>query len=490
MKNMERREFEEAWKRAFEDAGYSPSEKVWTNIELELEKEKASQLKRRLVFYQLLAAASVVFAISIALGMYSMNKRQQSELASNAVSTKPDKKVSPDASGPSGQKRELQQQNVTTDKVNSENDGNTSSSFPRTADVTQDEIRTTSEIGQVQGKGPTDPSFTEESIALTDQKNNIPRHTYVEEVFTSSRERKLPPLTKEVRPRLVQSSATAVVVAPDPLAQMLDRLRKREQELKEEGDKEEKKNEGRQEEKLWTSIGFAAGSFNSVNSGAPALMQESLASADHAHSYASASIANQEAKASGVTYSMGVNLGTKLSERWVFQGGVNYLTQTSDYTQNNVLVNQDFTAFRAANINDIEKTSENIVNTPPHDVNNNVRYLSIPLQAGFLIFNRDFGVQLNAGVATDLFLQNTITATANGEKIDASKAGIGEDSAFRPVNLSGLMGTEVSYRFGRHYRIALNPGLKYPFNSIYKSEEYKATRLSFDVGLRFRYIFH
>jgi hypothetical protein len=97
---------------------------------------------------------------------------------------------------------------------------------------------------------------------------------------------------------------------------------------------------------------------------------------------------------------------------------------------------------------------------------------------------------MNAGVSTDLFLQNTISATSDGEKVDPVKAGIGHNSAFRPLNFSGLMGTELSYKLGKYYRVALNPGLRYPFSSIYKSDYYKSSRLTYDIGLRFRYIFH
>ena len=58
------------------------------------------------------------------------------------------------------------------------------------------------------------------------------------------------------------------------------------------------------------------------------------------------------------------------------------------------------------------------------------------------------------------------------------------------VNFSGLFGTELSYRIGEHYRLALNPGLRYPFGSIYKSQiGVKSMPLTMDVGLKFKYFF-
>jgi hypothetical protein len=253
-------------------------------------------------------------------------------------------------------------------------------------------------------------------------------------------------------------------------------------------DKNDKKNKS---EKLWTSVGFAAGAFNALSPSVSPMPSNSL----YYNANASTTAAKQS-KASGLAYSIGVNVGTKLSERWILQGGVNYLTQSSNYTANSVVVDNNFQSPQAESINvyksqvqlTMDASSAKVAPTVPYTVNNNVQFVSLPVQAGYLFVNRKFGLQLNAGVSTDLFLQNTISPEGGG--ISSTTQSRGEDSPYRSLNFSGLMGTEFSYKLGSRYRVALNPGLRYPFNSLYKTNTgVESTPLTFDVGLRFRYIF-
>src|SRR6478609_6914199 len=65
MRNTEIQKFEERWQQAFEGAEMTPSDSVWSNIDLKLDNEK---MKRRVVYYQRLAAAAVLFALLIGIG--------------------------------------------------------------------------------------------------------------------------------------------------------------------------------------------------------------------------------------------------------------------------------------------------------------------------------------------------------------------------------------------------------------------------------------
>jgi hypothetical protein len=186
---------------------------------------------------------------------------------------------------------------------------------------------------------------------------------------------------------------------------------------------------------------------------------------------------------------MGISFGARITNRWVVQGGVNYMTQVSDYTTTVAVSSSDLNYFKAASLNEFREASgDTYVPTAPYTVNNSLRYISLPVQAGYLVIDRQFGVQMNAGVSTDMFLQNTIDP--EGGALEKTTEGRGEDSPYRSVNFSGLVGSEITYRFADRYRLSLNPGIRYPFKSIYKDEVgVTSTPLTFDIGLRFRYIF-
>lgn len=504
---MEREKFEESWKHAFDEAEISPSEKVWTNIELELEKANGGELKRRLLFYQLLAAASVVFAMAIGgAGYYFAYERPGTDgiaintpdESSDDQSTNIDQVPAPaeaeqpqtysdhqrsQSSQPSTET--IDRQAITRDNtrdlaVNSKSSDNTTSVDRR--DSERSEGGGSGESGKIGIDKTEQPLLANNDAGTTDSRGSefgLP---------TEVGESDLSPLFAR---RDVKLNFEKKEPEVDPVLAMLAKLDLREREMR--GEKDSKKDNNARHEKLWTSVGFAAGSFNAVQ--APSA---SPSTASYQAMAIAAPIVDQESKASGYSYSMGVNLGTKISERWVLQGGVNYLTQSSEYTATGLVADgpgfmaaeryKPLTSNAVVNANEFELGNK-IVYSAPYNVNNSMRYLSIPLQAGYLLVDKTIGVQLNAGVATDLFLQNTVSG--EGDQVADATMPRGSDSPYRSVNLSGLFGTEVSYRVGPHYRVSLNPGIRYPFNTIYKSElGVQSSPLTFDVGLRFRYIFH
>lgn len=522
MTDMERRKFEDTFKEAFDGAEVSPSENVWTNIELDLEKADGGKIRRRLLFYKLLAAASIAFALAIVgIGSYVINEKDRN-LSDRLAATSSDPKSNVSGKDQSGKdqlnKEQLNNDQLNDDQLNKDqlnaDNGNQSESAtlstPETsrnnkketknqaaetdnldkADVNQKPL---SDVRSSQNKTGIASGDQSQRILIDPAKNNIPENSG-DQVLPRATQRdnpsfdltggNLPIFYSPRQPELKFHNAK-----PDPGMILLAKLAEEERQYAE-LDKKEKKDKS---EKLWTSVGFAAGGFSAVN---PSVSPNAAASNSFLAS-SSSSVPDKQANASGVAYSFGVSVGTKLSKRWVLQGGVNYLSQSSDYTATNVVAAENFSTLKAESINELDKLPQmaeaydatKLAPTVPYSVNNNLQFFSLPVQAGYLLVNRKFGLQLNAGVSTDLFLQNTITP--EGGSLDKTTQGRGGDSPYRSVNFSGLMGTELSYRIGQRYRIALNPGIRYPFNSVFKSDVgIESTPLTFDVGLRFRYIFH
>lgn len=504
---MERQNFEGSWKEAFDQAEIGPSDNVWTNIELDLERRETGKIKRRLLFYKMLAAASVFVGMCIGgTGIYILNdQRNMHAVASVNQMPMPGQQQSADVRSMEEQSAGVipsQQQNLVSDNTNQ------SSNLSYDKKSTTEINSSSSSIDKVKSKGvdrgvQDNAGALQPAILLVSESEDLHVNDEVipvsilengriapDEDFVAmdSRfsDRKLPALTNTRDIKLsVSAPEKPEPVATEPDAGEILLASLQVEEL-------EEKKEKSSREKFWTSLGVAAGPFNSVNSSVNT--DNTFAANQAGLADASAPVNNtlrNETKASGVAYSLGFQLGGKVAERWVVQGGVNYLNQSSAFISNVVVENQVGT-FVAGNSREITRQASGetkVYSTASHTVNNSMQFVSLPVQAGFLLVDKAFGVQLNGGVSTDVFLQNTINSPGQGlEKVTEES---GAESPYRPINFSGLFNTEFSYRFAEKYRIALSPGLRYPLNSIYKTNTgLESVPLTFDIGLKFRYIFN
>jgi hypothetical protein len=517
MNDMERRKFEDSFQEAFKDAEVNPSENVWTNIELDLERADGDKMKRRLFFFKMLAAASVVFAMSIAgIGYYVFQTSDSGDVAQtsenfrgiaeqdqtknelNSSSSKNDNAVSSVEKSDADASDKVDSADKSSKPIADESQ-RAKSELPGSATLNENKRSSVTAAKSTQDRSNKNPearsqqngSIAKSTAPLLASDKNLNHSTPDVAQTTAETDdrnktanatvRELPVFYQPAEPELQLPVSTA-----DPGMLLLAKLAAEEKKYA----AEEKKQTKNKPENLWTSVGFSAGGFNANNPSVAPVPANAM------YNMNSATTATKQSKASGLAYSVGVSVGTNLSNRWVIQGGINYLTQTYDYTANSVVVvDNNFAAPKAESINAFApqladaRADTKVAQTYPYNVNNSVRFVSVPLQAGYLVVNKKFGLQLNAGISTDLFLQNTITPDGGG--LSQTTQGRGDESPYRSLNFSGLMGTEFSYRLGYRYRLSLNPGLRYPFSSVYKSTTgVESTPVTFDVGLRFRYIFH
>lgn len=442
---MESQRFDESFKQAFDGAELPPSDSVWTNVELELEKVSGGSMKRRLIMFQLLAAASTVFALGLG-AVYYLNvepirptKDVQLSEERNAEILIPDVSETTDHAGKEASSQKNDGINNTAEKERTEKHHNRNSNQ-----------WAASHTGKVSEKtAPAKYAPSGEGNAVT---HDVPRVSEPGIQFRYAVK----------APALAIPEKEEDKIEPDAGTLLLARLRDEEKKYQEE-DKE-----ARPQERLWTSIGMGAGMYNPNMSSSSSVL---------------GAAATRSEPSKGTSYSFGVAVGHKISKRFIIQGGVSYLTQNADFSsgaaRNGVAALTEYASI---------SNSRDFVAASPYTVNSSLQFISMPLQAGYVLVDRAFAIQLNGGITTDLFLRNTLTPHDENYKRVSQSAG--EDSPYRSVNFSGLVGTEFGYKLAQQYRVSLTPGLRYSLNSIYKSEiGTQINPIVYDVSLRIRYIF-
>jgi hypothetical protein len=430
---MAKPRFEDEWKAAFERAEVTPSESVWMGIELDLEKASGAAAQKKLVYYRWVAAASVLLTVGAGALFFLSDKQQpvNKSSAAQAGSTAPQSLIQPNR-----ESEALKPGRLKSPEIPSKNSAR----------------NLQKESGSSKGTvGNGLPAHR-----VTEAETKQPRKA---EFLNARTAGQMPVLYSFKNPELPKRGSVA-----DPGMVLLAKLADEERLLN------KKENKTAESEQVWTSFGFGAGSFN-----------------PNAGSSAGAGTFNATGNSSaGISYSVGASVGGRLGKRFVLQGGLAYLSQSASYTSSSYSM-EATTA--VASLDDYIDRQSNLVATSPYEVSSNLQYVTIPLQAGYMIIDRDFAIQLNGGVATDLFIQHRLVPETDQLASVTQKAG--EDSPYRSVNFSGIVGTELSYRFGGHYRIAINPGIRYALNSIYKPDISRdITPVTYDISLRCRYIFN
>lgn len=458
MGSSEKSMFEKPWKDALEEAEVPVSDAVWNSIDRKLTEQESGKMKRSVVYYQRIAAGAIFF--SLLVGTYSVvNFSKESSLTSKEIPAS--------------------NHDVTVELQKEQN-----SEIKSEAILSQDKNKTTREN---LSSSQTKDSFQKQKSSVVTSNDQL----IVEEDFSQ------PVLHDgEVNPQFQSKEALnpsermllKQFVFVEPSARVKGKIREvelfRQLPAISSSFMADSKKKDKNNEKLWASVGASTGSFNpNASRGGNAPTSSALGMAQSVNASSLGGTAS-----SGIANSVGLTMGFKLSDRWIVQGGLSYFTQ--NYGQTSNLISLDgsnqakvFATDYAASTNATLFTS-----STSYKINGVNEVMSFPLQAGYLLVNKRVGLQLNAGLATDLFLRNTLS-DQSGQLAKYSSTG-GSESPYRSVSWSGLAGTEISYKFGNHYRISLVPGLRYSLQSVLKSQSGSISNpLIMDVGFRFRYIF-
>lgn len=450
MKDLNNQKFEESWRKALADGEIDPSPSVWSSIEVDLMQAEGDTMKRKVVFYKWVAAASVFLVVFLGGAFYYNIKPDDKQIA---TTSKPNEEIS-------------SQNNIV--KPENENGDPAISGIEGKSNQTKEDRKQIKDDGK-----PTEGDATLSFATVRDvPKESFPAQEEKSSMVVNSSRSTSEPITAINLFEEVPAVVHGKIVLPRlglpamPAAFM----------------NSSKKN--KQSEDLWASVGFAAGSYNPGTTSGNSSFQASPLSTSAADLN---SMGYSDPSSVGTAYSAGFAMSKRVFSRWVLQSGVNYISQSIGYTSNYVSssTNNQSKAFVAEYAN---ASSLAVTITNPYEISSEINVVSLPIQTGYLIVDKKIGWQMNTGVAADFFVRNTLTDESGN--LDRFSQGSGEDSPYRAVSWAGLLGTELSYKVAKQYRVSVVPSMRYSLNSVLKSTSANSSNpLVMDIGFRFRYIF-
>jgi hypothetical protein len=447
MKDLNNQKFEESWRKALGDGEIDPSPSVWSNIELDLMQVEGDSMKKKVILYKWLAASDF-FAILLGGAFYYTTKTSDKQISNDS---KPINEVSP------------QNSSAHSEKDQAEPTSNDAKSIPANENI--EKIRDNQKPIQVVATLSFAPHLNnQKEVFVAQEENSIvvanSSQTKNESIAAINLFQEVPANVhgKIVLPRLVLPAMPAAFMNSSK--------------------------KDKQSEDLWASVGFAAGSYNpGTSSGNSSVQASPLAtSAADLNNVGYSDLSNV-----GSAYSAGFAMSKRVFSRWVLQSGVNYISQNIGYTSNYVSYSSsNQSKVFVAEYADFAQQAVTITN--PYEINSQIEVVSLPIQTGYLIIDKKIGWQLNTGVAADFFVRNTLTDESGNA--DRFSQGSGGNSPYRAVSWAGLLGTELSYKVAKQYRVSVVPSMRYSMNSVLKSTSANSSNpLVMDIGFRFRYIF-
>jgi hypothetical protein len=475
MKNIDKRgTFEKAWAEAFTGVEKTPPDAVWDRLEARLARAESNYYKRRVLFFKWMAAASLTFAL--ALGIHQLwlldsgkpvaerNPVPAAPLQQETIAPVPENKAGIPQTGPDARLPRREPRSEVSGEPDRKLAGRT---LPRQPDahteivVVKDASRADDLNALAAGDLPADqaghPTIAGEPALAgglsflpaygVSQAGPVPEHIY-----------KVPAM---------------------PVSH--------------------KKSRAEFESQLFAGLNVSAGSFNPNFSGSPAapgFSSELLAvsggnySVDRALNVKQYGSSTSEKYEADLITAYGVDFGWRLAPRWIIQTGLAYSAansraSTSAYYQ----PMGEGKRYAILSANSVVADGLNELNfNQSIELDNSYTFASVPLQAGFIVFEDKLSLTLLAGMSSDVFLGNRISDPDNF--LTTVQTSPGDNSPYRSVFFSGLLGTSLGYTVADHYRIRIEPGFRVGLNSFTKDSFVLDSRPSaFMMAFGFSYLF-
>lgn len=244
------------------------------------------------------------------------------------------------------------------------------------------------------------------------------------------------------------------------------------------------------ERTFWAGVEAGAGSFNPSFTGTDPISAnvnfDALASSLGQGSFVNpSSTATQQGMNEGVATSLGLDFGMKMGKRWALESGIQYTNvQSQSNAVLNVIDSYVINVSQAApgSPESGEAVNRTTVVEENYDqsinLDNNIRFTSIPLMAGYYLVDNKLSLKLNAGLSANYFLASSLT-DPTGQLSNADQTDVYNEWSF-----DGLTGFEFGYDISNNFNLTLEPNYR---RSITPLSESLNTRSGFMIQTGLKY---
>ena len=477
--------FENRWKEKFKDAKAIPAASVWDRIDASMAGNEIKRYKKKLFYYQITAAASVILALLF--GSYTLYNLI-SNSGSEQLVTIPSPVIESEGNKPDY--RDIQTERIPKlqEIDNSVSETNLSKANPnkiiknRTSQNKQKIDDNSESLFAFQTSSQVNPNKQSVSDGSYLNKNEVLSY-HPESLFNVPYEK---PGRKFYLQKKVNPFDTPYIM---PL------------------DIEEKEEDPK---KLWAGIMVSSGVFDpNINyKGSPNIMADATpntlgsveridaASADlQSQSNFLASYKPEESGYnSEMSVSYGLDFGYKFSKKFVLFSGVGYQHNFGSTSVNTYIEPTESHTKYANHAIVIERASPESGLNSYNELNSEVQlnstfeFLTIPVNFGYFLVDKKFKWLMTAGVSTDIFIKNSIEDSQN--LFDPVQYNLGDDSPYNSIYFNGRFGTMVNYTFLKNYQLSLEPSYRIGLNELTSNNARFSSRpSSFMISAGIAYVF-
>ncbi|MDN5214080.1 hypothetical protein QQ020_18535 [Fulvivirgaceae bacterium BMA12] len=502
MKNISensRGRFEKAWQDAFDGKELSPSPELWKNLDRHLANQETKKYRKGIFIYKWVAAAAVVIALGVSAvyfyNTYTTDTPQMSEVQPV------DQPINEQTAENSRQNKApgiTQESALTDNATNTEEASSLKSAGKAKAGADKQNAKATQRTlgkeiasdhkggqdGRDQGDqrglaGNGEQGLYAVSTPLDNEKTDQPANVYPTAIGGNEAHGQ----NQNAINQLTAKGAYFDQLEPSVGDVAMQKV------INYEDDPFKKKRDEAYEESLWAGINVSSGYFdpNFASDRGGAVEANSLPFGFFSDSELSQDNVAQS-NSGGQSFSFGFNMGKRITKKWVLQSGINYLNYSAGGSTNAFYELSDQTRTPAISAANLEGAKSLNLASSLINFDNQFEFLSIPVKAGYILLDKKVSVLISAGVGTDFFLRNSISPDGNG--LDDFDIKPGNDSPYRSVYFNGLMGTQLRYRFSKHYSFTFEPSYSVAINSFSKSDnDLESFPNVFRLGIGLKYHF-